>query len=524
MSQLSNRVAFTFNKVVDYNYSRTNSFQIELFHDGRIRLTFLQMDTPTGLIGLSAGLGIPAFFTPSDLSTYGSCGPQPPVIWQQPISQSIVAGGAANFCATVLGSSPLAYQWWSSCGPLINATNPCLNLPGVTTNQSGCTYWLTASNAYGAVTSSVATLTVLTGPPDSFTELFDGITSTNDLAHRMFTFTPNGSAAFYSACQQTAAIFPTDPTGGVNLALGSHTYLQLILSNNISIYGRSTNVVFLASEGHVTLGSGDSSGSATFANHFALPRVSASFAHIHPLESGGTVIMSQLSNRVAFTFNKVVDFNYSRTNSFQIELFHDGRIRLTFLQMDTPTGLIGLSAGLGIPAFFTPSDLSTYGICTQPPVITLSPVSQSVRVGSNALFTVAASGTAPLRFSWQRNGVPITAATNTSYLAAGVQLSNSGSLFTCLVSNNYGSVTSAAAVLIVTNAPRPVIRLGHSGNLLLFHWPLEHSGYVLEASPSLGPPAWSPVPNQPIPIGGEYVVPVAIGGTNGFYRLRLVSP
>jgi len=173
---------------------------------------------------------------------------------------------------------------------------------------------------------------------------------------------------------------------------------------------------------------------------------------------------------------------------------------------------------------FTPSDLSANGVCTQPPVITQHPASQSTFVGSNALFTVAASGTAPLRFAWRRNGVPISTATNSSYLATNVQLSDSGSGFSCVVSNSAGLVVSSNAVLTVSNAPRPVLRLGRSGGLLLFYWPAQHSAYVLESSPSLWPAVWSPVANQPIPIGGEYVLPVAISGTNEFYRLRTVLP
>lgn len=135
------------------------------------------------------------------------------------------------------------------------------------------------------------------GQRDYFTELFDG--GDNDLDNQTLTFTPDGSTNFYSVCREPAFVFPTDPIGGTNLALSGHSFLTLNLATNISIYGRATNRINLAAEGHITLNAGDSSGTVTLANHFSLPRVSALFAHIHPTESGGTVSWMQLSNRVA---------------------------------------------------------------------------------------------------------------------------------------------------------------------------------------------------------------------------------
>ncbi len=80
----------------------------------------------------------------------------------QPVSRTNEAGTTASFKAVSGGSEPLAYQWRSSCGELPFATNSVLSLDALTTNQSGCTYWVEVSNPYGTVTSAVATLTVVT--------------------------------------------------------------------------------------------------------------------------------------------------------------------------------------------------------------------------------------------------------------------------------------------------------------------------------------------------------------------------
>jgi len=87
-----------------------------------------------------------------------------------------------------------------------------------------------------------------------------------------------------------------------------------------------------------------------------------------------------------------------------------------------------------------------------PPVVTSPPASQSVIAGNNALFTVAATGTAPLSYQWQFNGGPVGGATTTSLTIAGAQPANQGS-YTVVVTNSAGAVTSAVAVLTVLLPP-----------------------------------------------------------------------
>jgi glucose/arabinose dehydrogenase len=89
------------------------------------------------------------------------------------------------------------------------------------------------------------------------------------------------------------------------------------------------------------------------------------------------------------------------------------------------------------------------------PTITTQPQSQTVAAGASATFTVAASGTAPLSFQWQRDGASIAGATGSSFTLTSAQSSDSGASFRCVVSNSAGTATSTAAVLMVTTAPPP---------------------------------------------------------------------
>lgn len=87
-----------------------------------------------------------------------------------------------------------------------------------------------------------------------------------------------------------------------------------------------------------------------------------------------------------------------------------------------------------------------------PPSITTPPASQSVAVGSNATFTVSATGTAPLYYQWRFNGIQINAATDTTYTRTNSQCADAGG-FDVVVSNSISTVTSPLASLTVVTAP-----------------------------------------------------------------------
>ena len=84
------------------------------------------------------------------------------------------------------------------------------------------------------------------------------------------------------------------------------------------------------------------------------------------------------------------------------------------------------------------------------PSITTQPSNQAVSVGLTATFSVAASGTTPLTYQWQKGTTPIAGATAASYTTAATTSSDNGSQFEVVVSNSVGSITSNAATLTVT--------------------------------------------------------------------------
>jgi hypothetical protein len=86
------------------------------------------------------------------------------------------------------------------------------------------------------------------------------------------------------------------------------------------------------------------------------------------------------------------------------------------------------------------------------PTITAQPASQSVTLGQTATFSVAATGTAPLTYQWQKNGGNISGATAASYTTPATVAGDSGAKFDVVVSNTAGSQTSTMAILTVNAA------------------------------------------------------------------------
>lgn len=216
-------------------------------------------------------------------------------------------------------------------------------------------YWrVRAGNPCGDSSfSSVFSFTTME-QPDYFTELF---TDNYDLSFMTITYEVDGSGDFYRSCSSVATQFPTDPTGGTPINLSDDDSEEITLTNPVTLYGTSYGSLFVGSNGYLTFGAGDTDYTETLADHFDLPRLSALFDDLNP-SSAGTVSYLEFGDRVVVTYEDVPEYNTSNSNNFQIEMFFDGTISVTYLGVAALDGLSGLSAGNGLPADYVPSDLS----------------------------------------------------------------------------------------------------------------------------------------------------------------------
>jgi hypothetical protein len=94
-----------------------------------------------------------------------AAGGSPPIITNNLVDITKVAGGAATFSVTAGGGEPLSYQWiFNTNTPLLNATNASLTLTNLRASQAGA-YSVAITNSSGGTNSLQATLTVTNPPP-----------------------------------------------------------------------------------------------------------------------------------------------------------------------------------------------------------------------------------------------------------------------------------------------------------------------------------------------------------------------
>jgi len=275
--EMSDRAVVTWENVPEYGSSNSNTFQIEMFFDGRIQLSWLTIEAVNGIVGLSNGLGVPGDFEETDISkTY----PTPPQV-------------------------------------LVN-----------------------------------------------FAEHFSSESDTFDLSNRTVMFDPTTDKTSYNVTQKKITQLPTNPAGGTEIELGDDDYMLVRLGGaaTVSIFGSVFGSFFVGSNGYITFAEGDADYSESLEDHFRTLRISILFNDLNPSgggsSGGGLVSAKQLADRVAVTWENVTEFSGSGSNTFQIEMFLDGRIHLSWLGIEVENGIVGLSDGLGVPVDFEEVDFS----------------------------------------------------------------------------------------------------------------------------------------------------------------------
>ncbi|MDB6021665.1 MAG: hypothetical protein JWQ04_1522, partial [Pedosphaera sp.] len=95
------------------------------------------------------------------------------------------------------------------------------------------------------------------------------------------------------------------------------------------------------------------------------------------------------------------------------------------------------------------------------PLITSQPANYSTTNGGSASFSVTADSVHALSYQWLQNSLVLANATNALLTLNNLTTDTNGYIYQCVVTNQYGSVTSAPALLTVTAAAQaPVITNG----------------------------------------------------------------
>jgi subtilisin family serine protease len=308
----------------------------------------------------------------------------PPVISGVSTTNIQIRSATVNFIASEPGTAAVRYG--TACGQLTSTapaprgTTQSINLTGLFPSTTYF-YAIDAHDDAGntGTDDNHGSCYTFTTPrtPDLFTTQFN---SGFSLSNTSVMFTPGDPIDFYSACSTTGLTqLPNNPVGVTAIPLGHDGYSQISLVSGATVrfYGQTYSSFFVGSNGYITFGQGDSSHQATLDHHFgvsppnpALARISALFQDLDPsgLTPPNGITWRQLFDRAVVSYINVPSTNPSTSlNTFQVELFFDGKVRLSFLNcggLGALAPITGLARGNGYDAaIFTSSNLASYPTC-----------------------------------------------------------------------------------------------------------------------------------------------------------------
>jgi len=430
-----------------------------------------------------------------------------PAITQQPATNTTVAVGAnVNLSVTAMGINPLFYQWTLSGTNLVGQTNYFLALNNIQPFQQG-NYQVVVSNPYGAVTSIVAQVTVLTVPT-----IVQQPASTNVFAGQSFSLSITATGTAPLTCQWTfenvsiigatnltlvisnaqaanEGIYRAIVRNAAGSAISSVALVRIdpsapsIVSGPISlIVPAASNVVF----GVAAVGSQPIS-FQWFFNGAAIPSATASQysiadAQVWNAGSYQVVVSNAFGSVTSAVANLGVTpvipyfvvqpigtvlpagtnwtLNGQARGSEPIGYYwqHDGvQVAGTYQPSLALTNLKVTDSGNYTLVAFNTSGSSTslpasVTVTAAPPVFVQQPVSTSVLVGSSVTFNSLAAGSSPLRYQWYFQSGPLLNQTNRQLTLNPVTTAAAGSYFV-IASNQFGNATSAVVQLTVNQAP-----------------------------------------------------------------------
>lgn len=187
-----------------------------------------------------------------------------------------------------------------------------------------------------------------------------------DLADSVWLFKPVGGE--YEICARgSSTSLPSDPAGGTVLAMSDDDSEQISLADGkmVRFHGQLYSSFYVGSNGNITFQGPDTDFTESLDEHFNQPRISVLWDDFNP-SSAGTVSWIQHANRVTVSWEGVPEFSTSNSNTFQADLFFDGRIRLSYTTVDSTDSIVGMSAGNGLDPLYFESDISVSPTCPPP--------------------------------------------------------------------------------------------------------------------------------------------------------------
>jgi len=383
----------------------------------------------------------------------------------EPTNESVVVGNDASFTAYATGTQPLRYQWLFNGSSIVGATDSTLTITNVQL-ASGGIYSVVVSNSAGSTNVSGVTLTIKPPPPcvpppaglvgwwrgegdasDSFGGNNGALTNAVGFVRgevgQAFNFTSVlsgvnlGDPVVFQS--QNFTLEAWIKRGSVIRSSWDASGIGYLLGGAVGAYSMGLNDrgnIFLSKVGFSTVYSTNSISDAT------------NFHHVVVTKSGsGVMFYLDGLGETGPAYDPGFVFN----GNFAIGA-RGGDYRSTFVgAVDEASIYSRALTGSEVQALF---QAAGSGKCTSSsaPVIFTQPADAVAFVGGTLSFTVAAGGSSPLSYQWQKDGGLLVGATASMLTISNAQLSNAGS-YSVVVSNTVGTATSVAATLVVKPAP-----------------------------------------------------------------------
>ena len=176
-----------------------------------------------------------------------------------------------------------------------------------------------------------------------------------DLNQKTLTFLPSNNAASSYAFQVTPASYDDSaPQAGSRLSLKDDDSKQVSLPFAFPFYGQTYRQVFINSDGNVSFTAGDATASGRSLGQLTAgpPRIAPLFTDLDPSlapasVNKGVVVTSDASRFVVSWVQVPLysDSGNARQQTFQLRLYPDGRIEITWLDAQTTDAVVGIAPG-----------------------------------------------------------------------------------------------------------------------------------------------------------------------------------
>jgi hypothetical protein len=164
-----------------------------------------------------------------------------------------------------------------------------------------------------------------------------------DLVGKKLTFTPAGGG--YDVKIANGSVSATQ---GDRVPLKDDSSKKIKFASNFvfPFYGQTYDAIFINSDGNLTFKSKDDSSSSRDAFRVLIgpPRLAPFFTDLNPGKSGEVRILST-AKKVRVTWNSVPEFGATNSNTFQVNLYKNGKIEFIYGSIEGKEAITGISPG-----------------------------------------------------------------------------------------------------------------------------------------------------------------------------------